>query len=771
MAGLNRTDPSDIHAVVVGLESYPRDPGMSLRGAARNALRFARWLREGGVPKENITVLLSALDQDEAVTAAAGEADVLWRRADTAEDIRKVFVHELPAASGGLLYVYWGGHGALGTDNGGRLLFTPEACPDDLRCLRVEELREFLTRHDLSGFTQQVLFFDACAAFVEHYQLRLAPVPVPFPRHPRREVEQYLLYAAREGQEAEQDGAAGTGVFSRLLLDWLEKHASCLHPDLTRLEEHVRAGFEEGYTDTGPLQTPTVYHRRALDGGEFSTAFARTDPLAVLEVRATLRKALGGDDDTCLLYASRVGGACGHPPVTTGDPAHWFAGALLTRPRMMATFVEALVGDGLAQPARALHALGLAHGAPGLLSVREHAELRDLLTRWPALSPATVNTLTQAAAPGVDVHTSANGALTTAQLMEHLATLEEYPGRLSRTGKGFTVPAVVAFTQYLAVHTGPAPVPYALRRHLDRWGERVAGRLFVEPAELDSVREQAAEWDEAFTAADASSRVVVQVHPQGERDTYVCVVWVDAGTGTLDRFQDPENGVPLGSTRAMRLVQRAAQSLTDEDGTAPVVEIVLDHEDILDVSVHAWDGAGGVGTPLLFGVEQRITLRCAPMVAVHREQSRRASLKRRWARRTRGNDVVYLDESHIGDDPRATRAYGALTTDGDAARAVVRSGRRAGELLVRAALAVGYPVVLWDSEDSRALDHTHFAPLEPEGDLSGLPERVRYYWAETHRDPPRHPIRPALLLEDHDRDLPPVPSLTRSPAPEEEASC
>ncbi|MDN0199157.1 hypothetical protein [Streptomyces sp. S.PNR 29] len=770
MAELNRTDPGDIHAVVVGLENYPRAAEMSLRGAADNALRFARWLRGGGVPKKNITVLLSALDEDECVTAAAEGADVTWRPVGTAEDIRTVFVHELATVSGGLLYVYWGGHGALGRDHGGRLLFTPDACADDLRCVGVEELRDFLTRDDLSGFTQQVFFFDACAAFVEQYQLDVGPVRVPFPRRPRREVEQFLLYAARDGQEAEQDSATGTGLFSRTALDWLEKRATDLHPDLPRLERHVRTSFEDGYTDTGPLQTPMAYHYRALDGTGFSTAFARTDRAALLEVVGTLHKVFGKDDSACLMYAARIGKACGHSPATAKDPAQWFAGALLTRPRMMATFIEALVHDKKNKAARAFLRLALAHGAPGLLSVQEHADLRDLLARWPALSPVTVNMLTDAAAPSADAHVTANGVLSTAQLMDHVARLEEYPGGWSQVTKRFRVPALVAFTKYLTVHTGPSSVPYPLRNKLDRWGDRVAERLFVESADVDGVRDRAAEWDEEVSASSAPPRVVVQVYPQDEPDTFVCVVWSDAGTGKLAQYNDPDNGVPLSSARGVRLVQRALGSLTAEDGSTPVVEIVLRREHIVDVLVHAWDGAGGTGSPLLLGVEQGVTLRCAPLAAAHREQSRRASLKRRWARRSLGK-VVHLDESHADDDPRATRAYGALSTDGDASRAVVLSGRRAGALLVRAALAVGYPVVLWDSEDSQALDPAVFAPLQPEGDLAHLPERVRSYWARTRLDPVGHPVRPALLLEDHDRQLPPVLSLTRSPDPEEEASC
>jgi hypothetical protein len=602
----------------------------------------------------------------------------------------------------------------------GPLLFTPDACGVDLRCFRSEEMRSFLTRDDLSGFTQQVMFVDACAAFEEQYRLEHGTVPVPFPERSRREVDQFLLYAARDGQEAEHDDAHGTGVFSRAVLDWLEMHAPDLRPDLPALELDVRSWFEEQYRTAGTRQTPVAYRYRALDGTQdFGTTFARADHDALLAVAETLSTELGQDEGLLLKYAGRVAKTCGLAPSAARDPVQWFARALLHTPRTMATFIETLVADKATRTARKFLKLALVHGTPGLLSVQEHTDLESLLGRVPALSPAMVNRLTRAATSAVGLQVTADGGLSLAHLMKHIERLEEFPGGVLPGTKRFKVPAVVAFTQYLALHTCLDGVSPALRMKLVQWGDRVAGRLLVAPGEQQRVREQAEDWDKGLGASRTSGRIVVQIHPGGTEDSYICVVWTDPGTGELSRYGHADNGVPLGSARAVQLIDRAARSLATGKGAVPVVEIVMRQDDLPAVPVHARDGAPDDDLVLL-GVEQQIALRCAPMACVDKEDRRRDLLRRRWAGRSLGR-VVYLDESHAADAPRASRAYGALRADREVARVVVCSGRRAGAALIRVALASGYPIVLWDSEDSRGLAPADFAPLLPEGDLDELP--------------------------------------------------
>ncbi|MEU6553428.1 hypothetical protein ABZ915_24580 [Streptomyces sp. NPDC046915] len=767
MAELNQVDPADVRAVVVGLENYPGAPEMSLPGAADNALRFARWLRRGDVPKDNITVLLSPLDDAiGSLTATAAEADIRWRRVAKTDDIRDVFVQELRNTPGELLYVYWGGHGVLGKD-GGRLLFTPDATAADLRCIGVEELRVHLTGVDLHGFAQQVLFFDACATFVESHQLDHGPAPVPFPGCDRRTVDQFLLHAARDGQAAVHDMAEGTGVFSRMLLDWLEEHAPDPLPGLAALEDAVRTWFDERYAVGAPPQTPTTCRHRSLDGRrDTTTGYARPVNLeARLEVAGAVREQLGSDKGGCLMWAGKVARLCGSSCFADGYSVERFAELLLGTPRAMATLVEELTRKDKREAARELLDLSLALQAPGLLSVQEYADLRSLLARWPALSPATVNAITQEAVPGSSVRADSGEPLATARLMTHVAGLEASPGRRSQAPPyALRVPAVVRFLHYLALCSEPVAADYLLRKALDDWTERVVRRLGIEGA-LQSVRERAVRWNKTFAVTRTLPRVVVQIYPDEPRKLFTCVVWVDPGTGELSRFTHPDNGSPITPAQAVLLIERAVWSVTADDAS-PVVEIVLQHDDLFDLRVHTWDGSDGDETlpQAVLAVDHRITLRCAPMASTLWEERRQAALRRRWARRAAGT-VVYLDDRHA--QAPGQHAYGRLQRDLDAARVVVRTARTTGALLVRAALVLGYPVVIWDVSDSQQVTDTHFASLAPERDLHELPGHLRDHWALNKEDSASHPLQPALLLEDHDRRLPPVLPLTQPSGPEE----
>lgn len=765
MAGLNRVDPKDIHAVVVGLEHYPRAPrNWSLRGAGENALRFARWLRQGGVPGQNVKLLMSPLEESQAsLGAAAADAGLEWRTAASANDIRDVFVQELKGTAGRLLYVYWGGHGVLGEDS--RLLFHPDASEEDKVCLSVEDLRKFLTHAASHGYTQQVLFFDACATFVEDHRTESAPVVVPFPNLGRETAEQFLLHASRDGQAAEHDPAAGSGVFSRVVLEWLEQHAPDLHPDLSALHDDVRQYFEKRCAAGGPEQTPVTCRYLALDGAQDSTRTyaAQVDPVARLEVAGTLEKAFP-DEGTPKVYAARVARACGAARLAAGYSVEVLAEVLLGIPRAMSTLIDELSADGASKTAEPFLALALAHAPPGLLSVGEHANLRELLTRAPELSPAMVNAITRHVLPGGSgVQVETGSTVSGDQLMAHIENLEQHPGGYSHADqKKRVTPAVIRFTQHLAAVCDHDP---EWCQRLDKWGRRVAGRLGVDVETLDELRDAARAWAQDLKGSSNAPRVVVQVYPDRSTKTFICVVWADPGTGELARYTHPDNGASLAPAQAVQLIERAIRSLSVSDEAAPVVEIVLDPDDILNVPVHTWNGAEADSLfpfPLLLAVRRQIALRCAPMASIEREEDRRARLERRWNRCADGK-AVYLDEWHAQE----WRAYGALEEDHDAARVVIRAGRDNSAPMIQLALLLGYPVIMWDHETTEAVSDAHFAPLDPEGTLPELPERVRKYWTKVYREPSHHPVRPALLLDGPDPQLPPVLAMTRQSVSDE----
>ncbi|MFH8937535.1 VMAP-C domain-containing protein [Streptomyces griseosporeus] len=757
MAGLSRVDPDDIHAVVVGLENYPRAPlNWSLRGAGSDALRFVRWLLAGSVPPRNIRLLLSPLEESRSLSEAVTEAGVRWRTVASSNEIRDVFTQELKDARGKLLYVYWGGHGVLGDE--GRLLFYPDASPEDKVSLSVEDLRSFLTHLSCNGFRQQVLLFDACATFVEDHPAESRPIVLPFPRPARQTAQQSLLHASRDGQAAEHDLSAGSGVFSAMLLGWLERHASDLHPDLNQMQDAIREHFERRRACGDTDQTPVTCRYLTLDGEEETQVYtAPIDRTALLHVVGTLEEALP-DEGIRKVYAARTAAACGLPRLATRYSTEYFAEVLLSTRRALATLIAALAVDGESTAAESLLVVALAEAAPGLLSVDEYAALRELSARVPEISPAMVNAITDQVLPGgSDVRLETGGPVRGPQLMAHIERLERYPGGFSQVRhKRRMPPAVVRFTQHLAALCDG---DRRWSQRLDQWGRRVAERLGVDADLLDDLCDEAEAWAESLTAAGHPPRLVVHVHPDHAHDTFVCVVWSDPGTGELVRYDHLDNGEPLSSEQAVQLIERAIRSLSVSDAAAPLVEMVLDPADIGTVPVHTWNGAEAESLfPLLLAVRRRMALRCAQLARPEYEEDRRVRLERRWNRCADGK-VVHLYESHA----LGMGAYSALEEDHDAARVVIHAGRGTNERMIQLALRLGYPVIMWDHEATEAVPADHFDPLVPDGTLSDLPERVRRYWAKACAGTTEHPARPALLLDDPGRRLPPAPPITSRP--------
>ncbi|MFE2584662.1 caspase family protein [Streptomyces sp. NPDC059378] len=763
MAGLNYVDPADIHAVVVGLERYPRAPrDWSLRGAGKDAVRFAQWLNRGGVPPQNITLLLSPMEERlPFLEAASNDAGLAYRLVTSVNDIRRVFIEELKHAAGGLLYVYWGGHGVLGED--GRLLFYPDASAEDKLCLSVEELRVFLAQMASSGFRQQILFFDACATFVEEHGSESAPVVVPLPLPRRETAQQFLLHASRDGQAAEQDDVAESGAFSTVLLQWLEQHAADLHPDLSALHDAVREHFEAQRAANGPAQTPVTCRYLTFDGtqDDTETYTAPVDSIARLAVVGAL-ETMFPDEGQLKVHAARVAGACGAARLVHGYSTRTFAEVLLCTPRAMATFIALLSADAVSATAEPFRVLSLAHVPPGLLSVGEYADLRELLMRAPEMSPAMVAAITQQILPGASgVQMETGSTVSGAQLLAHVENLEQHPGGHSHTApRRRTTPAVLRFTEHLVAVFDRYP---GWCRKLSKWGERVADRLGVDTTTLEDLSAAAHSWAHSLTQSSTAPRVVVQVYPEPAAGTFTCVVWSDPGTGELGRYAHDDNGIPLAPDQAVRLIERAIRSLSVSDTQAPVVEIVLEAADMLAVPVHTWNGADpGHVVPLLLAVRRRLALRCAPLASAEAEESRRAMLERRWNGRGDGK-AVYLDPIHAG----GYSAYGRLEADQDVARVVVRAGGDDAARMIQFALYLGYPVILWDHDAAQAVPDSYFVPLDPEGTISELPERVRRYWAKVCEDPIQHPVRPALLLDNPERQMPPALAVLRQSASDE----
>ena len=757
MAGLSAVDAGRVHAVCVGLEYFPQAPdGWNLPGAASDALRFARWLRRAGVPASNVSLWLSPVPGEaERLRAEAVESGLVWRETISRDLIMDHFTNTLAQVAGDLLYVYWGGHGMYDQDERW-LLFCPEASENDPRCIDAADLRRHMARSSMRGFGQQVYFFDACATFLEHHNAQSSPALARFPESLRSHPDQFSWHAAGPGRVAGNDPAARSGVFSDVLLSWLEGSEGFL-PNLSGIRAHLMERFQDA--DFGHGQTP-LYHQILHRGEQTEIGRPDIDRKARNEIMPVL-DLLIPDHDRRRVY---LGYLEGRPSDRRLDPADVLArlAQLLLMPRKMATLVE-MVGPQDSDVAARLLSLGRRLRLPGLLSVSEYYDLCGYLGRVPEIHPRRLLELVGQVLPlGMPAWSAQLPKLdgTLSRLEICIRELERHLGVFSvADGTTHLVPALVRFTEHLAAIFADLELCADLRA----WGDRVTERLGVDVGGLRERRRDAEEWALRPAQAAHRPRIVVQLFPESEdlgtARRFSCTIWTGSGAGPLARIQDPPSDL-LTPAQVVMQIQRAATEL-DFDDAQPVVEIVLRLEHI-GLPVDTWDGADDDHlVPMILSIERPLVLRCAPLANRTREALRRKQLTVRW--RNGLNDAVVCLYERNG---AADSAYGVLMQSGVAARTVIYAGRRSRDALIHLALYLGYPVVLWDRDAQPPLHEDHFRPVAPDQNVNGLPERVRAHLAKSCIEPARQRLRPALLLDNPELPLPETPLLV-NPATDE----
>ncbi|MDF6046374.1 caspase family protein [Streptomyces sp. JH14] len=242
--------PDRVVALVIGIEQYAAGPDWNLPGPVRDALRFREWLLACGVPDPNILLHLAPL--------SGADPEVPYRPADH-DTLRRAFVTDIPARSGDVLWVWWGGHGVLDTDEHLRL-YSSDATVSDRRNIDVESARGALRSDAVRGFGRQMWMIDACQTFDERHNF---PHSLPGERLPAGQRiqahEQILMFAAGRGQRAANDPERRLGVFSDIVLS--ELPADPL-PDPDALFEAVQARMNALRTAGRTDQVPSLFLHR-----------------------------------------------------------------------------------------------------------------------------------------------------------------------------------------------------------------------------------------------------------------------------------------------------------------------------------------------------------------------------------------------------------------------------------------------------------------------------------------------------------------------------
>ncbi|MFJ3310665.1 hypothetical protein ACIPSA_48500 [Streptomyces sp. NPDC086549] len=725
------------HAVVVGLEQY----GVwQLPGPAADALRFTEWLLRRRVPAENIRLWLAPLDGD-SPRARAKTLGVRYNEAASRDQLMDVFRDGLkPGEDGGTLYVFWGGHGVMARKDQ-RLLYCPNSTWEDRRCLNLTNLREYLTRHELAGYRRQVFIIDSCATYYERLNNGDPDPAVAYFPEPQRipGVEQFMLYATRAGEAADNPGK---GLFSSAVLDHLESTATDpgRNVDLSALTRHLTSHFQQLAVDKPSVALPTSVHVRHLGGNEDQLYHAPLPtPPATPDFRdfaLTVRTALPSGEDLAR-HTRHLAVECPAAGIQGLATVEEVARALYIQPRAMAAFTESLHRAN-SPDANRFQELSAARNLPGLLSPLEYEQLLQILRGLPELSGAEVLACVQAALAWVLLPDPPAEEDSYQRLVAWVRELET-----RRLGKH---PPLVHFTEFLAA-VAPEPSAQALRA----WGLATVLRLGGSANVVGTWREEAQQWAETRPGL-RRGRVVVALDAGAGADwenaeSYICAVWADVGDGRL--VPGPSSGGE-GYT-AEQVTRLVAETTVAFEGIDPVVEVIVPPEG-LAVPVDTWrSNLPGRRTPKLLAVDHPVVLRCT---ATASHQGHQRTLRK----------AVILGDQHRD----TTTAHGALQIDPDATLVLINTEQSCRFDLAWLAVELGFRVVLWERELPGPLPADFYRPLQPLDALGVLPDRVRAYRANALVYPAAYPGRFSLVYDDPDLPLPSVLTLTQETTADDE---
>lgn len=262
MSGPLVISPEQTHAVIVGIEAYPRRKGLDLQGPAADALKIARWLRGRGVPAENLKVLLSTHAPESLSADLAGVE--IFNGLVNLEAVTSA-LESCRRASGRFLFMFWTGHGIMTADHVRRPLLANYS-DADTHNLNIESLQEHLRSATYSYPPYQVMLFDMCATLFDERLRRERLIDHKFQSGPARlDCQQFLLYAAADRQVAENLVAERTGLYFKELMPILEQE-SAWPPDMRSVVGKLEERFEDLRSKSLTSQEPIYQYWRAPSG-------------------------------------------------------------------------------------------------------------------------------------------------------------------------------------------------------------------------------------------------------------------------------------------------------------------------------------------------------------------------------------------------------------------------------------------------------------------------------------------------------------------------
>jgi Caspase domain len=253
--------PQRTMVLAVGLEQYDYGERMDLPGAAAQAVLFARWAHNRGVPAERIRLACTWLADKDSLA----DAKVVGTTRDELDQV----LYELMNEGGDLLLLYWCGHGVAAEGGQSRRLYTSNATRASKANLPVEEIIRLLSSTHGKGFTRQVLIIDACANYVEEMSYDTGLPPGGFGKLTPRPVPQFVYYSTDLGQFAAYNPVEGRAEFSTVVFDWLDQQpAEPFLPNLETMFTQVDAVFTQRAASGQYTQRPVALQVKPFHGIE-----------------------------------------------------------------------------------------------------------------------------------------------------------------------------------------------------------------------------------------------------------------------------------------------------------------------------------------------------------------------------------------------------------------------------------------------------------------------------------------------------------------------
>lgn len=251
--------PERTFGLIVGIEKYHESAwNVTGGGPADDALKFAHWLHQHGVPKENIRLCLSALEENHQLIGECG----LTVELATEQNISDIVTNFLSPKSGDLLYIFWAGHGLI-TPGRERRLLCADANKQNWQNLDLNSLLVLLGS-DKFQIRNHICIIDACANYVLESKGRPTNLggKAFLSGQPKQDSQQFVLLATREGEQAKVNSENKTGYFSQAVREAFTTANGTFPPNMREVTEAVKQRF----ISLDKKQLPTYFYSRSWDG-------------------------------------------------------------------------------------------------------------------------------------------------------------------------------------------------------------------------------------------------------------------------------------------------------------------------------------------------------------------------------------------------------------------------------------------------------------------------------------------------------------------------